>query len=95
MIKSLPAKIALWAISFYQRFISPLLGDRCRFYPSCSSYTIQAIEKFGLAKGTVLGFLRIMKCGPWHNGGFDPIPDKFPSFFGRVLHQREYSPKGR
>ena len=94
-VTKLPAWAAIKAIIFYQRFISPLLGDRCRFYPSCSSYTIQAIEKFGLARGTVLAVLRIMKCGPWHSGGYDPVPDRFPSFFGRVLHRREYSPKGR
>ena len=94
-MKGLPARTAVKVIHFYQRFISPLLGDRCRFYPSCSSYAIQGIERFGLARGTALAFLRIIKCGPWHSGGYDPVPDRFPSFFDRVLHRREYSPKGR
>ncbi|HCP07525.1 MAG TPA: membrane protein insertion efficiency factor YidD, partial [Synergistaceae bacterium] len=57
-MKGLPTRAAVKVIRFYQRFISPLLGDRCRVYPSCSSYAIQGIERFGLARGTVLAFLR-------------------------------------
>ncbi|PLX80165.1 MAG: membrane protein insertion efficiency factor YidD [Desulfuromonas sp.] len=60
-------------IIFYQRYISPLSGPTCRFYPSCSSYTIEAIQKYGLTHGFVLGLLRVCKCHPWHPGGFDPV----------------------
>jgi len=67
-------KIALTLIRIYQIFLSPLLGNRCRFYPSCSSYTKEAIEKYGLGKGIILGGKRLLKCHPFHQGGFDPIP---------------------
>jgi len=66
----------LLLIKAYQYFISPLIGNCCRFYPSCSSYTTSAIKKFGLSKGSFLGIKRISKCHPWNKGGFDPIPEK-------------------
>lgn len=66
--------IALAMIRFYQKFMSPMLGNNCRFYPSCSSYTYQAIEKYGVAKGSWMGFKRILRCNPWNEGGFDPLP---------------------
>lgn len=66
--------IALALIRFYQKFMSPMLGSNCRFYPSCSSYTYQAIEKYGVAKGSWMGFKRILRCNPWNKGGFDPLP---------------------
>ncbi|MFN3331274.1 MAG: membrane protein insertion efficiency factor YidD [Caldilinea sp.] len=66
--------IALAVIRFYQKFMSPMLGNNCRFYPSCSSYTYQAIEKYGVAKGGWMGFKRILRCNPWNEGGFDPLP---------------------
>ncbi len=58
-------------IRFYQKFISPSLGQNCRFYPSCSEYTYLAIEKYGLLKGFLKGIKRIIKCYPWHPGGID------------------------
>ncbi len=64
----------LLLIRFYQRFISPLLGSNCRYYPTCSHYTAAAIEKYGVRKGGWMGFKRIMRCHPWHEGGFDPVP---------------------
>lgn len=60
----------------YQRFISPLLGPRCRFYPSCSSYAIEAVERFGPLKGSALAVHRICRCHPLNPGGIDPVPDK-------------------
>jgi hypothetical protein len=66
--------IVLTLIRFYQRFISPLLGSNCRYYPTCSHYTAEAIEKYGVRKGCWMGFKRIMRCHPWHEGGFDPVP---------------------
>lgn len=66
--------IALIPIRFYQWFISPLLGPRCRFTPTCSSYSYEAVQKHGLIKGVALGARRIAKCHPYHEGGFDPVP---------------------
>lgn len=60
-------------IKGYQKFISPLLGKNCRFYPTCSQYTIQALEKYGLIKGSLLSIKRIVKCNPFHPGGYDPV----------------------
>jgi putative membrane protein insertion efficiency factor len=57
----------------YQLFISPLLGSRCRFYPSCSAYAIEAIEKKGLIKGFFLAVWRILRCNPLSRGGYDPV----------------------
>jgi len=61
-------------IKFYQYFISPLTGRNCRFYPTCSSYALEAIEKHGTVKGSVLAGKRILRCHPFHAGGFDPVP---------------------
>lgn len=75
MKKSLPALLALNLIRFYQRFISPLLGRNCRFSPTCSAYTFEAVERYGFFRGIFLGARRILRCGPWSPGGVDPVPD--------------------
>ena len=67
-------KILLFLIRCYRRFISPLFPPCCRFYPTCSTYAMQAIEKYGAAKGGWLAFKRIMRCHPFHDGGYDPVP---------------------
>ena len=69
MIRSL--FIAL--IRGYQRFISPLTGNSCRFHPTCSSYSIQSLEKYGAFRGLALTVLRLSKCHPFHPGGHDPV----------------------
>jgi len=61
-------------IRLYQLSISPLFPASCRFYPTCSNYTIEAINKHGAFKGLLLGVKRILKCHPFHNGGYDPVP---------------------
>jgi len=58
----------------YQWFISPVLPGSCRFYPTCSSYTLQAIDTHGALKGGWLGLKRILRCHPWNDGGYDPVP---------------------
>lgn len=63
-------------IRVYQDGISPLLGPRCRFTPSCSQYTYEAIVEHGVLKGTYLGIKRILKCNPFFKGGYDPVPCK-------------------
>jgi len=62
-------------LNFYQRWVSPLTGPRCRFYPSCSSYFKEALETHGALTGTRLGVVRLLKCHPLHAGGYDPCPD--------------------
>lgn len=69
-------KIIFLCIKFYQKFISPFLGKNCRFIPTCSSYTYEAIEIHGIIKGLYLGIKRIMKCHPYNKGGYDPVPPK-------------------
>jgi hypothetical protein len=66
----LPVKSAL---SLYRLIISPLFGPTCRFYPSCSSYALEAVDKYGICKGLYLAVVRLSKCHPWHPGGFDPV----------------------
>lgn len=67
-------RLAIAVIRFYQKFLSPLTFSSCRFTPSCSSYAIQALEKHGLLKGLTLTAVRILKCHPFHPGGYDPVP---------------------
>jgi uncharacterized protein len=67
--------IALKLIRFYKRFISPALPPSCRFYPTCSMYTYEAIERYGFFRGGWLGLKRISRCHPFNPGGYDPVPD--------------------
>ncbi len=66
-------KILIFIIDQYQKHISHLLGNNCRFYPSCSEYTKQALEKYGCIKGLGLGIKRIIRCNPFSKGGYDPL----------------------
>lgn len=65
--------IILKIIKFYQDYISPLLPKSCRYYPTCSTYTVTAIEKYGIIKGSWMGLKRILRCHPFHPGGYDPV----------------------
>ncbi|MCL2576711.1 MAG: membrane protein insertion efficiency factor YidD [Defluviitaleaceae bacterium] len=64
----------LAALKFYKRFISPVLGQRCRFYPSCSEYMHEAVSRYGAARGFWLGVKRLARCHPFNKGGYDPVP---------------------
>lgn len=66
-------RVFLLMIRFYQKVISPLKPPTCRFYPTCSTYTYQAVDKYGAMKGIWLGVKRISKCHPFHPGGYDPL----------------------
>jgi uncharacterized protein len=68
--------VVLLPLRLYQRLISPLLGSRCKYYPSCSEYAAQAIGKFGILRGLVLAGWRLLRCNPWSHGGFDPVEDQ-------------------
>lgn len=68
------SRVLILCIRFYQIFISPLKPPTCRFYPTCSAYAIEAIQKRGPVKGTWLAIKRIAKCHPFHPGGYDPVP---------------------
>lgn len=67
-------KILLWLIKAYQRFISPLFPPSCRFQPTCSQYALEAIAQYGTFRGGWLAVRRILRCHPFHPGGYDPIP---------------------
>lgn len=67
-------------IKFYKRFISPLFPPRCKYYPSCSSYAIEAYKKHGFFKGTILSVWRLLRCNPWSMGGVDYVPEEFYLF---------------
>ena len=68
------SKIVIALVRFYQYFVSPLFGPSCRFHPSCSHYAIEALQKFGLIKGSFLTLRRVLRCHPGNPGGYDPVP---------------------
>lgn len=67
-------KLLIKAVKFYRRNISPLSSPKCRFVPTCSAYALEALEKYGALKGTYLTLRRVLKCHPFHKGGYDPVP---------------------
>jgi putative membrane protein insertion efficiency factor len=69
-------RVVVLPIRLYQLVISPALGSRCKYYPSCSEYAAQAIERFGILRGLVLAGWRLLRCNPWSRGGFDPVEDQ-------------------
>jgi len=75
-------------IRAYQRYISPLLGPRCRYLPTCSDYALEAMERFGSARGTWLALRRVLRCHPFGGSGLDPVPDEF-RWWGRASEPQE------
>lgn len=84
-------KILHWCICFYQLVISPLLGPRCRYIPTCSQYAIEALQIHGTVKGTVLSVKRICRCHPWGGFGYDPVPPKPLHFIAFKLYHSKIS----
>ncbi len=74
-MSQLMKKLFIWPIRLYQSAISPYLGSKCRYSPTCSQYMVEAIEKRGILTGLWLGIKRIGRCHPWGGHGFDPVPD--------------------
>jgi len=72
-------RMVIWLIHAYRYLLSPWVGNQCRFYPSCSHYGEEAIKRYGVIKGGALLIWRILRCNPWHPGGFDYLPDDYPS----------------
>lgn len=83
-------KIFIGFIRGYQKFISPLFPPSCRYYPTCSNYAVQAIQKHGAIKGSIMGLTRILRCHPFIKGGYDPVPDAFSIHRNRE-HQHSHS----
>lgn len=71
-------KIFIFLIRLYQKYISPGLPPRCRYYPTCSAYAVEAIKRFGALKGGWLALKRILRCNPFNDGGIDYVPDEYP-----------------
>jgi putative membrane protein insertion efficiency factor len=80
---TVPARLLMLPIVGYQRFISPLLGPRCRFAPSCSAYALTALAEHGAVRGLWLAVARIARCHPFHPGGYDPVPARKPAKVAR------------
>jgi uncharacterized protein len=68
-----PRRFVIRFIEVYSRFVSPMLPPSCRYWPTCSEYTVQAVRKYGVIRGSLMGTLRILRCNPWSKGGIDPI----------------------
>jgi uncharacterized protein len=66
-------KVVMAALSFYKRFLSPFVPAACRYRPTCSEYMLEAVEKYGVRRGVWMGTLRLLRCHPFHQGGFDPV----------------------
>ena len=78
-------KILIGFIKIYKKFISPGLPQYCRFYPTCSSYAIDAIDRHGIFYGSALSIWRVLRCNPFNKGGIDPVPEKIKKFYIKEL----------
>ncbi len=82
-----PRLLLIGFIRLYQLTISPLLGPRCKYYPSCSHYGLEAVRRHGAMRGFVLAAWRVLRCNPWSHGGVDDVPARGAPLFGRSPHQ--------
>jgi putative membrane protein insertion efficiency factor len=88
--RSLPVRISLLALRFYKTYLSILFAGNCRFHPSCSQYAYEAIERFGVARGILLGMKRLARCHPLSRRfGYDPVPEDCPAATTIAAHSRE------
>ncbi|WP_409427799.1 membrane protein insertion efficiency factor YidD [Mycobacterium sp. SMC-11] len=75
-VAAVPVRGLIFVIELYRNLISPLRLPSCRFMPTCSQYAVDALTEYGLIRGSWLAAVRLAKCGPWHQGGWDPIPER-------------------
>ncbi|MCV7214728.1 membrane protein insertion efficiency factor YidD [Mycobacterium crocinum] len=87
----LPARVVIFLVELYRHTISPLRLPTCRFTPTCSQYAVDALTEYGLIRGSWLTVIRLGKCGPWHRGGWDPIPERRPQAPGAGLEEERRS----
>lgn len=74
-LKTLPARSLIFLVELYRTYVSPLRLPTCRFTPTCSEYAVDALRMHGAVKGSALACVRLVKCAPWHSGGWDPVPE--------------------
>ena len=67
-------RVLIWLISFYRKYLSPLKSTKCPYFPSCSQYGLEAVQKYGAIKGGLISIWRILRCNPFSKGGYDPVP---------------------
>ena len=75
-LRAAPRRCLIALIQLYRTWISPVRPPTCRFTPTCSEYAVEALTEHGAAKGAALAVIRLLKCGPWHRGGWDPVPER-------------------
>ncbi len=78
-------RLLMGLVRAYRLLLSPSIGSACRFEPTCSAYSLQALEKHGAAAGSYLTLARLVRCHPWCTGGHDPVPEEAPRLFTRLL----------
>ncbi|MET0197783.1 MAG: membrane protein insertion efficiency factor YidD [Rhodococcus fascians] len=76
LVRSLPVRTLVFLIELYRNYVSPLRLPTCRFTPTCSEYAVDALKTHGAIKGLILACARLLKCAPWHSGGWDPVPER-------------------
>jgi hypothetical protein len=79
-MKNFLIEIFLLPLKFYRKFVSPLIPPRCKYYPTCSTYALGAVRRFGIIKGSWLALKRVVRCNPWSLGGIDPVPEEYSYF---------------
>lgn len=92
-IVNIPRALLIGLIKMYRYALSSLIPSRCRFYPSCSAYGLEALNRHGFLTGSKLILLRLLRCHPWHPGGFDPVPKKYSGYHWRQSDNHIHSPE--
>jgi len=92
LIRALPQKVLVALVRGYRLLLSPWLGSSCRFYPTCSAYSLQALQDHGAAAGSYLTLRRLVRCHPFCDGGLDPVPAQRPRLFPRMSRLDEVEP---